>query len=117
MARMNAHQAIELVTREARRAWDQVAPGLRRRGILDARSALGLAFCCQQVAQYRCLLEAGRRWPEDREIARALEGARLAAREAAAEFSLIPMRRIRMAPLNPQGQDLDLLRIFGRPAA
>jgi hypothetical protein len=95
MARPSESCAIEFVTREARRAWDQVAPGLRRRGILEAR----------------------RRWPNDREIPRALEGARLAARSAAAEFSLIPMRRIRMAPLNAQGADVELERIFGRSAA
>jgi len=117
MARPSETRAIDFVTREARRAWDQVAPGLRRRGILEARSALGLTFCTLQFAEYQLLLRAHGQWPEDREIARALEAARLAAREAAAEFSLLPMRRIRMAPLNPQGQDLDLLRIFGRPAA
>jgi phage terminase small subunit len=117
MARGTDDQAIEFVTREARRAWDQVAPGLRRLGILSDRSALGLAFLCQQLAQYELLLEAQRQWPKDRTIAVTLEKARVGTRESAAEFSLIPMARVRLGALTPSGEDMELLKIFGRPAA
>ena len=110
-------EAIRFVTREARRAWDQVAPGLRRRGLLTARNALGLTFLCQQVAQYRLLLEARRQWPKDRDIPVALEQARRRTRESAADFSLIPMARVRVGALTPSGEDVELLKIFGRPAA
>ncbi len=117
MPKASETAAIRFVTREARRAWDRVAPGLRRRGILTDRTALGLALLCQQVAQYRLLLEARRRWPADREIPPAIEEARRWAREGAAEFSLLPMNRIRMGVLTPRGEDVELLKIFGRPAA
>jgi hypothetical protein len=117
MTRSSDSVAIRFVTRATQRAWARVAPGLRRRGVLTARTALGLAFLCQQVAQYQLLLDARRRWPKDREIPVALEQARLATRATAAEFSLIPMARVRVGALTRSGEDVELLKIFGRPAA
>jgi hypothetical protein len=117
MARPSDSEAIAFVTREARRAWDQVAPRLRRRGILTARTALGLVLLCQQAAQYQLLLKGRRAWPNDRDIQVALEQARLRTRESAADFSLIPMTRIRVGALTPAGEDVELRRIFGKPAA
>jgi hypothetical protein len=117
MPRPRDQYAIDLVTREARRAWGQVAPGLRRGGLLTLRTALGLAFLCQQVAQYRLLLEARRRWPKDREIPPALEQARLRAREIAADFALLRPGRHQITALGRSGEDTELLRIFGGPPA
>jgi phage terminase small subunit len=117
MARGTDDQAIEFVTREARRAWDQVAPGLRRRGILSDRAALGLAFCCQQLAQYELLLAARKRWPKDRAIAVALEAARRRTRAIAADFSLLRAGPTQLAALAQSGEDLELRKIFGGPAA
>jgi phage terminase small subunit len=117
MARSSESEAIRVVTREARRAWEQVAPGLRRRGILTARTALGLALLCQQFAQYRLLLEARARWPKDREIHVALEQARVRTRESAADFALLRPGRQQLTALTTTGEDRELLRIFGRPAA
>ncbi len=117
MTKSSETAAIRFVTREAHRAWDRVAPGLRRRGLLTARNALGLTFLCQQFAQYRLLLTARRQWPKDRDIPVALEQARLRTRGSAADFSLISMARIRLGALTPAGEDVELLKIFGRPAA
>jgi phage terminase small subunit len=117
MRKPSDRDAIRFVIRATQRAWERVAPGLRRRGILNPRNALGLAFCCMQVAQYQLLLTARRQWPKDRDISVALEAARLRTRESAADFSLIPMARIRLGPLTPSGEDVELLKIFGRPAA
>ena len=117
MTRRPDQAAIELVMRAAHQAWDQVAPGLRRRRILTDRTALGLTCLCMQVGQYFLLLDAARRWPRDRAIAVALEEARTAARELAAEFSLIRLDRVRVGALAPSGADRDLVRIFRRSAA
>ncbi len=117
MSRATDRDAIRFVIRATQRAWDRVAPGLRRRGILNARNGLGLAFLCQQVAQYQLLLTARRQWPTDRDIPAALEQARLRTRDSAADFSLIPMARIRVGALTQAGEDVELLKIFGRPAA
>ena len=76
-----------------------------------------LFFLCQAWSQYALLLRARTRWPRDQAIAAALEGARAQTRAAAADFHLIRPSRIRLGPLTASGEDLELLRIFGRPAA
>jgi hypothetical protein len=110
-ARPSEAAAIRFVTRETRRAWDQVAPVARRRVVLNERTALGLVFCCQAWAQYRLLLGAHKRWPTDSTIQTALEGARVTAR-GAADFHLLRPGRQQLAVLSPGGEDAELLRIF-----
>lgn len=96
---------------DAVRAWRAILPRLERRSWWDDRAALGAGILVYQWAQYRLLLAARRRWPDDERIAQCVEETRRIVREVAMEMELLPPRR--MAVLDRHGDDPELRQLFG----
>lgn len=105
----------DLRGRDARRAWDCLLPGFVARGYLhDPPAWLAFFALCARWQIYRRRERLTVKWPQSRQLRRAVTQARLRLRETCMEWYLIEPSRVRLAPLNARGEDVELQRIFGR---
>lgn len=103
----------DLRGRDARAAWDRLLPGFVARQYLpDPAGWLAFFALCARWQIYRRLERLTAKWPQSRPLRRAVTQARLRLRETCSEWYLIPPERVRLAPLNARGMDLELQRIF-----
>jgi phage terminase small subunit len=99
---------------DARRAWRALAPKLVALGLylpIDRRALEGLCGAWSwHVAASRALANAPRRRRPALEDVR--DSFRLQARQLAAAFLVLPKARVHLGALGPDGEDLELARLF-----
>lgn len=99
--------------RKGRAAWRAAAPKVGRAVNWRLDGPLFARFCASWPV-YRSLVAKARaaRGRSRQAWARQRDDWRMMLRRLAAGFLLIPADRVALAPLNPQGLDADLARIF-----
>ena len=113
-------QPLTDLSEEEQRAWDAVLPQVRATGQLRPIDAAALTLLVRAFFWYTELLREIERFRPTADVSElevAAETERLHVREMAAKFLLLDEARVRVAPLDADGNDMEIAAWFAPPAS